>query len=82
MHMKKIISICAALALSCSLFAQLAWDTEFTKDDFNNAQTVISKSVNSLSLAMRTMTSVLLHFHKQVCQRKSISHGMVAQVER
>lgn len=29
-----------------SLFAQLAWDTEFTKDDFNNAQTVISKSDN------------------------------------
>lgn len=46
MHMKKIISICAALAFSCSLFAQLAWDTEFTKDDFNNAQTVISKTAN------------------------------------
>ena len=29
-----------------SLFAQLAWDTEFTKDDFNNAQTVISKTEN------------------------------------
>ena len=34
------------MALSLSLSAQLAWDTEFSKDDFNNAQTVISKSDN------------------------------------
>ncbi len=44
--MKKFFSLCAVLALSASLFAQLAWDTEFTKDDFNNAQTVISKTDN------------------------------------
>ena len=35
------------MAVCCvCLRAQLAWDTEFTKDDFNNAQTVISKSDN------------------------------------
>lgn len=44
--MKKFFSLCALMAMSVSLFAQLAWDTEFTKDDFNNAQTVISKSDN------------------------------------
>lgn len=36
----------AAMAMSMSLSAQLAWDTEFTKNDFNNAQTVISKTEN------------------------------------
>ena len=46
MNMKKIFSLMAVMALSMSLSAQLAWDTEFTKDDFNNAQTVISKSDN------------------------------------
>lgn len=34
------------MAMSMSLFAQLAWDTEMTKDDFDNAQTVISKTDN------------------------------------
>ena len=46
MNMKKIFSLMAVMALSMSLSAQLAWDTEFTKDDFNNAQTVISTSDN------------------------------------
>ena len=44
--MKKIISICAALAFSVSLFAQLAWDTEMTKNDYENDKTVISKTSN------------------------------------
>ena len=44
--MKKIFSLFAVMAVSLSLCAQLAWDTEFTKDDFNNAQTVISKTQN------------------------------------
>lgn len=44
--MNKIFSLIAVLAVSISLSAQLAWDTEFTKDDFNNAQTVISKTEN------------------------------------
>ena len=44
--MNKIFSLIAAMAVSISLSAQLAWDTEFTKDDFNNAQTVISKTEN------------------------------------
>ncbi|MBR6118165.1 MAG: hypothetical protein IKQ11_04840 [Paludibacteraceae bacterium] len=44
--MKKLFSFIAVMAVSMSLSAQLAWDTEFTKDDFNNAQTVISKSEN------------------------------------
>ena len=44
--MKQFLSLCAFLAVSLSLSAQLAWDTEFTKDDFNNAQTVISKTDN------------------------------------
>lgn len=44
--MKKIISLCAFLALSLTINAQLAWDTEFSKNDFNNAQTVISKTGN------------------------------------
>ena len=46
MNMKKIFSLMAVMALSMSLSAQLAWDTEFTKNDFNNAQTVISKTEN------------------------------------
>ena len=44
--MKKVLSVIAALAVSVVVCAQLAWDTEFTKNDFNNAQTVISKSTN------------------------------------
>ena len=44
--MKKIFSIIAVLAITMSAAGQLAWDTEFTKDDFNNALTVISKSNN------------------------------------
>ena len=44
--MKKIFSIVASLMLSLSIHAQLAWDTEFTKNDFNNAQTVISMTDN------------------------------------
>ena len=44
--MKKFFSLAAVIAVSVSLSAQLAWDTEFTKTDFNNAQTVISKSEN------------------------------------
>jgi len=44
--MKKIFSLITVMALSLSLSAQLAWDTEFTKNDFNNAQTVISKTEN------------------------------------
>ena len=45
--MKKSISlIFAALVLPVTLFAQLPWDTECTKTDFDNAQTVISKTDN------------------------------------
>ncbi len=44
--MNKFFSVIALVAVSISLSAQLAWDTEFTKDDFNNAQTVISKTEN------------------------------------
>ena len=44
--MKKILTIAASLMLSLSIHAQLAWDTEFTKSDFENAQTVISKTEN------------------------------------
>lgn len=44
--MKKFLTIAASLMLSLSIHAQLAWDTEFTKNDFQNAQTVISKSEN------------------------------------
>ena len=44
--MNKFYALIAAMAVSISLSAQLAWDTEFTKDDFNNAQTVISKTEN------------------------------------
>ena len=44
--MNKFYALIAAMAVSVSLSAQLAWDTEFTKDDFNNAQTVISKTEN------------------------------------
>ena len=45
-NMKKTFLLCAILATSLSLPAQLAWETEFTKNDFNNAQTVISKTEN------------------------------------
>lgn len=44
--MKKIFTLSAFVALSLSLSAQLAWDTEFAQADFNNAQTVISKTEN------------------------------------
>lgn len=44
--MKKIFSIVALLAITLSASAQLAWDTEFTKEDLNNALTVISKTEN------------------------------------
>ena len=44
--MKKILAIVASLMLCLGIHAQLAWDTEFTKNDFNNAQTVISRSDN------------------------------------
>ena len=45
-NMKKILAIVASLMLCLGIHAQLAWDTEFTKNDFNNAQTVISRSDN------------------------------------
>lgn len=44
--MKKIFCIAASLMLCLSIHAQLAWDTVFTKNDFNNAQTVISHTDN------------------------------------
>ena len=44
--MKKILAIVASLMLCLGIHAQLAWDTEFTKSDFDNAQTVISKTEN------------------------------------
>ena len=44
--MKKFFTIVAALAFSVCSYAQLAWDTEFSKSDYNNAKTVISKSEN------------------------------------
>ena len=44
--MKRIFILCAFAVLSLSLSAQLAWDTEFKQADFNNAQTVISKTEN------------------------------------
>jgi hypothetical protein len=44
--MKKIFTLCTALCFALSSFAQLAWDTEMTKADFENAQTVISKTDN------------------------------------
>ena len=44
--MKKVFIVCALMALSLSVSAQLAWDTEFVQSDFNNAQTVISKTEN------------------------------------
>lgn len=44
--MKKIFTLFALVAFSISLSAQLAWDTEFSKDDYNNDQTVISKTDN------------------------------------
>ena len=46
MHMKKIYMIFAGIMLAMTVSAQLAWDTEMTKSDFNNAQTVISKTDN------------------------------------
>ena len=45
-YMKKLLTLVAILAISMSSYAQLAWDTEFTKDDFDNALTVISKTEN------------------------------------
>ena len=45
-NMKKILAIVASLMLCLGIHAQLAWDTEFTKSDFDNAQTVISKTEN------------------------------------
>ena len=44
--MKKIFFLIASLMLSMGIQAQLAWDTEMTKNDFDNAQTVISKTSN------------------------------------
>jgi hypothetical protein len=44
--MKKIILIAAGLVLAMTMSAQLAWDTEMTKTDFDNAQTVISQTDN------------------------------------
>lgn len=44
--MKKIVAIVASMMLSLGIQAQLAWDTEMTKSDFDNAQTVISKTDN------------------------------------
>ena len=44
--MKKIFFLIASLMLSIGIQAQLAWDTEMTKNDFDNAQTVISKTSN------------------------------------
>ena len=45
-NMKKILAIVASLMLCLGIHAQLAWDTEFAKSDFDNAQTVISKTEN------------------------------------
>lgn len=44
--MKKLYTLCALMALSVSLSAELAWDTEFKQADFNNAKTIISKTEN------------------------------------
>ncbi len=44
--MKHLLSLCCLLAVSLAINAQLAWDTEFTKNDFNDAQTVISQTEN------------------------------------
>ena len=44
--MKKLYMIIAGLLLAVTVSAQLAWDTEFGESDYNNAQTVISKSEN------------------------------------
>lgn len=46
MCMKKIVTLCVLVALSLHISAQLAWDSEFSKDDYNNALTVISKTEN------------------------------------
>lgn len=45
-QMNKIVSVIAALVLAVSAHAQLAWDTEFSQSDYNNALTVISKTEN------------------------------------
>lgn len=44
--MKKIFTILAVLAISLTVNAQLAWDTEFVKNDLSDPLTVISKSNN------------------------------------
>lgn len=44
--MKKIFTILAILAISLTASAQLTWDTEFSKSDYDNALTVISKTEN------------------------------------
>ena len=44
--MKKVLFLCIGILLCAHGFAQLAWNTEFSKNDFNNAQTVISKTEN------------------------------------
>ena len=46
MPMKKIYMIVAGMMLAMTVSAQLAWDTEMSKSDFENAQTVISKTDN------------------------------------
>lgn len=45
-NMKKIFFSQILLLVAVSLSAQLAWDTEFSSSDFNNALTVISKTEN------------------------------------
>lgn len=44
--MKKLYTLLVALATTLTLSAQLAWDTEFSKNDYENALTVISKTTN------------------------------------
>jgi len=44
--MKKIYLIAAGLVLAMTMSAQLAWDTEMVKNDFDNPLTVISKTDN------------------------------------
>ena len=45
-QMNRIVSVIAALVLAVGAHAQLAWDTEFSQSDYNNALTVISKTEN------------------------------------
>ncbi|MCR5051025.1 MAG: hypothetical protein K6A36_08090, partial [Paludibacteraceae bacterium] len=45
--MKKIFTLCMCATCSLSMYAQLAWDSVFNGNDWNNAQTVISKSSNA-----------------------------------